>query len=171
MMEVASEKDHVVAEVQKGLCEQVSSLCLFFEAGTSEEYQKILKFVPAVKSEFGQVEVVVFYTGTLPDPLPGGGSLFWVGKKDFNLFRQKSPALKAWLGSHHFDMLISFAAVHPGKSHRVLRNIKARFTAGPNPKGADPFFDLNLGKPGENMDFGTFFDHVKHYFSELNIDL
>ncbi|MBE0650256.1 MAG: hypothetical protein IH595_05380 [Bacteroidales bacterium] len=160
-----------IEEVQIGAYRQISRLCLFFEAESKDDYQRILSFVSVAKGEIKEVEVVVYYFGKLPEPVPGNGSLFLVGKKDFKLFRQKGAALKEWLGTHEFDMLISFAKEDREKSKRLIKDIKAKIKVGPNFPEAEPYFDMVLGKPGEKLEFGIFYEQVKHYFSQLNINI
>ncbi len=171
MSDVASVTDQNIEEVQIEPYRQIERLCLFFEAENRDDYQKILSFVSVVKKEIQRVEAVVFYLGKLPEPIPGDGSLFLVGKRDFNLFKQKSAALKEWLRTYTFDMLISFEKKNHEKSERVIKNIKAKIKAGPNFGGTNPYFDLTIGKPDEKMELEAFYKQVKHYFSKLNINL
>lgn len=171
MSDAASVTKKDLEEVQVEPYRQIARLCLFFEAENKDDYEKIMSFVSTVRNEVQQVEAVVFYWGKLPEPVPGNGSQFLVGKKDFNLFKQKKAALKEWIGAHAFDMLISFAKENRGKSEDIIRNIKARIKVGPNLTVKDPYFHLTIGKPGEKMEFEEFYGQVQYYYSELNINL
>ncbi len=151
--------------------QQVSRLCLFFEAENMDDYPKILSFVSAVKGEVQKVDTLVFYCDKLPDTVSGTESLRLVGKKDFNLFKQKSASLREWLKEHDFDMLISFANENQDKSERIIKDVKAKIKVGPNFSESGQYFDISIGKPGEKVEFGEFYKQVKHYFSQLNIKL
>ena len=151
--------------------QQVSRLCLFFEAKNIDNYQKILSFVSVVKGEIKKVDTLVFYRGKLPESVSDTESLHLVGKKDFNLFKQKSASLREWLKTHDFDMLISFAHENQKKNEGIIKDVKARIKVGPNFSEPGQYFDISIGKPGEEEEFGEFYKQVKHYFSQLNIKL
>lgn len=169
--EDASVKKQNNEEAQFEPYQQVSKMCLFFEAENMDDYQKILSFISVVKGEIKKVDALAFYRGKLPESVSGSESLRLIGKKDFNLFKQKSASLMEWLKVHDFDMLISFAGDSQDKSERIIKDVKARIKVGPNFTGPGQYFDIAIGKPGEKMEFGEFYKQVKHYFSQLNINL
>lgn len=169
--EDASVTNHKDEETQFEPYQQVSRLCLFFEAENIDDYQKILSFVSVVKGEIRKVDTLAFYRGKLPESLSDTESIRFVGKKDFNLFKQKSASLREWLKAHDFDMLISFAQENMGNSERIIKDVKAKIKVGPNFSKSEQYFDISIGKQGGKVEFEEFYKQVKHYFSQLNIEL
>lgn len=151
--------------------QQISRLCLFFEAKDKGDYQKILSFVPAVKSHAQKVEALVFFHDKMPEKLSGNDLLRLFGKKDFNLFKHKKASLKNWLAANEFDVLICFAEDNRDKNERIIKDVKAKMKVGPNFSGPGKHFDVSVGKPGEKMNFEAFYKQVRHYLTQLNIDI
>jgi len=149
---------------------QFSRVCLFFETKSQEDYQKILSFVPVVKSDFYEVEVLVFYDGKIPEELPENDLLYLFGKKDFNLLKHKKASLRNWLAAHKFDVLISFVGDNRDKNERIIKDVRAKMKVGPHFSEPGKHFDISIGKPGVKMNFEEFYMQVKHYISQLNID-
>lgn len=149
---------------------QISNACLFFEANNLDDYQRILSFIPLVKGEVQEMKSVVFYHGKKSE-LVSEDSLHLIGKKDFNLFKKKRADLKSWLESHEYEMLICFTEGNRSKSEQIIRDIKAKIRVGPNFSGKDQYFNISIGKPGEKLDYTSFYEQVKYYFSQLNIKI
>lgn len=156
-------------EAQSDTLGKISNVCLFFEADNPEDYQKILSFVPVVRGEIQEVAPVVFYYGKMRELVSGDDPVHLIGKKDFNLFKKRRPALKLWLATHEFDMLISFTEGKRNRIERIIKDIKAKIKIGPNFSERDQYFDISIGKPGEKQEFSVFYKQVKYYFSKLNI--
>ncbi len=151
--------------------QQISRLCLFFEAKGQDDYQEILSFLSDVKSEVREVEAFAFCHEKVDETVPGSDLLRLFGKKDFNLFKHKKAPLKNWLAAHEFDVLICFAGDDRDKNEKIIKDVKAQMKVGPNFSGPGKHFDVSIGKPGEKMDFEEFYKQVKHYISQLNIDI
>lgn len=158
-------------EAREEAFKKISRLCLFFEANGRDDYQKILSFLPTVKSEDRKVKAVAFCRGKWAESLPGDGEVQLFGKKDFNLFNQKKASLKEWLAIHEFDLLICFAEDYRDKKELIIKDINTKVTVGHNFSGPGKYFDISIGKPGEKMNFDEFYNQVKHYISQLNINL
>ena len=158
-------------EAQVEPYQQISRLCLFFEAKDQGDYQKILSFLSNVKSEVREVEAFAFCHEKVDETVPGSDLLQVFGKKDFNLFKRKKAYLKDWLETHEFDVLVCFSDDIRDKNERIIKDVKAKMKVGPNFSGPGQHFDISIGKPGERMDFEEFYKQVKHYISQLNIDI
>lgn len=158
-------------EAQAESYQQISRLCLFFEAKGQDDYQEILSFLSHIKSEVREVKSFAFCREKVDETVPGSNLLRVFGKKDFNLFKQKKASLKDWLAAHEFDVLICFADDSRDKNERIIKDVKAKMKVGPNFSGPGKHFNISIGKPGEKMDFEEFYKQVKHYISQLNIDI
>lgn len=166
----ASVSNMIGEEAQVEPFQQNSRLCLFFEAKDKDDYQKILSFVSTVKSKVHRVEAVTFYHGKMPETLLKHNELYFFGKKDFNLFKQKKKSLKEWLATHEYDVLICFAGDNREKNEKIIKDVKSKLKVGPNFAGPGKHFQISIGKPGERMDFNEFYKQVKHYISQFNIN-
>lgn len=157
-------------EAQKDPYQQISRLCLFFEAKGQDDYQEILSFLSHIKSEVREVKSFAFCREKVDETVPGSDLLRVFGKKDFNLFKHKKASLRNWLVTHEFDVLISFAEEKRDKNERIIKDVRAKMKVGPNFSGPGKHFDISIGKQGVKMNFEEFYKQVKHYISQLNID-
>lgn len=158
-------------ESQFEINQQVSRLCMYFEARTPEDYENIYAFVLSIHDEIQTIDTLVFALGKVPGHIIGRELMKIVSKNDFTIFGQKRSPFKTWLNDHKFDMLISFVNDNHKKSRDIIKEARAKIKVGPNLPSNVQCFDITIGKPGERMKANDFYAQVKHYFSQLKINL